>query len=179
MFVHGEDAKMEFLKEKVENEFHLPVYKPANGESIIISTPLDVHLDVPLSLIERSIRLDPTPSKRFCPFRACIVMDKPTAQLDVVSSEMAAKQLGLDLHTITFSETISVTRVDWNRLVDALRSFDNELERKDDGIELFNGEIMLATVHGSTNEIEVIWDECREDWLPYVTQAIVRVSSSS
>lgn len=90
MFVHGEDIKMNFLKEKVEKvtygtriqfvnafqEFNLPVFKPANGETITIECNADVELEIPEEIIAKSIANDPTPSKRFCPFSACVLMDK-------------------------------------------------------------------------------------------------------
>jgi len=36
VFVHGEKGKMEILKRTVEEQFNLPVFMPANFESILI-----------------------------------------------------------------------------------------------------------------------------------------------
>lgn len=57
-------------------EFNLQVFKPANGETVTIETPLTIYLNIPVPIIDRCVALDPTPSKRFCPFRAFLVMDK-------------------------------------------------------------------------------------------------------
>ncbi|VDK73433.1 unnamed protein product [Litomosoides sigmodontis] len=164
MFVHGEDAKMEFLKEKVEKEFNLKVFKPANGETVIIETPLNVCLNIPVQIIDRSISLDPTPSKRFCPFRAFLAMDKQTNQLEVVTPEAAARQLGKCLHTIAFSETVKVNHVNWNIFAAKLKVYDPNLQVKEDGIEMFNGEVTLVSLPGDSKHVEVIWDEIREEW---------------
>ncbi|VDO79041.1 unnamed protein product [Heligmosomoides polygyrus] len=47
MFVHGEAAKMEFLKGKVEKEFRIPVMMPANGEAVSIPGIANLEVDVP------------------------------------------------------------------------------------------------------------------------------------
>ncbi|VDK25473.1 unnamed protein product [Anisakis simplex] len=130
MFVHGEASKMEFLKEKVEKEFGLRVYKPANGESITIEKDVDGSLTVPSQLIERSIALDPTPSKKFCPFRAYVVMDKQSNQLEVISAKAAARQFSVNLHSITFSDTIQLEEIDWHKIANKLRRFDPHLDVK-------------------------------------------------
>lgn len=36
MLVHGEGDKMKFLKGKIEEEFHLDCYMPANGTFLVI-----------------------------------------------------------------------------------------------------------------------------------------------
>uniref|UniRef100_F1KVT5 Integrator complex subunit 11 n=1 Tax=Ascaris suum TaxID=6253 RepID=F1KVT5_ASCSU len=172
MFVHGENAKMEFLKEKVEKEFGLRVYKPANGESICVDTELNATLTVPSQLIDKSISLDPTPSKKFCPFRAYVIMDKQSSQLEVISAKTAARQFNVNLHTITFSDTVEVDEVDWSKLATKLRRFDPNLEVKKDGLEMFGGEVLLAEVSGKPNQVEVIWDELREKWFELISRAI-------
>lgn len=96
MFVHGEAAKMEFLKGKVEKEFKIPVHMPANGETVVIPAqpkldirvPLEVHINSKdasiynfFQKIDRSLSLDPNPSKAECPFVAEFAFD-----MEVVSS---------------------------------------------------------------------------------------------
>jgi integrator complex subunit 11 len=76
MFVHGEDAKMEFLKQKVEKEFGIPVFKPANGETISVPTCHDFVLEVPEELVSRSIGNCLDPAKTNCPFQAYIIVNK-------------------------------------------------------------------------------------------------------
>uniref|UniRef100_A0A183TYC5 Integrator complex subunit 11 n=2 Tax=Toxocara canis TaxID=6265 RepID=A0A183TYC5_TOXCA len=174
MFVHGENAKMEFLKEKVEKEFGVRVYKPANGESITIDKELGAALTVPSQLIERSIALDPTPSKKFCPFRAYAIMDKQSNQLEVISAKAAARQFNVNLHTITFSDTVQVDEIDWNKFAAKLRRFDPNLDMKKDGLEMFGGEVLLAEVTGKPNEVEIIWDEMREEWFDVISCALTQ-----
>lgn len=54
MLVHGEEGKMEFLKSKVQAEFGIDCYMPANGETITIQTDCRIPIDVSLNLLKRS-----------------------------------------------------------------------------------------------------------------------------
>ncbi|VDM92832.1 unnamed protein product, partial [Onchocerca ochengi] len=145
-------------------EFNLKVFKPANGETVTIETPLNVCLNIPVQILDRCIDLDPTPSKRFCPFRAFLAMDKQTNQLEVITPEAAARQLGTSLHTLAFSETVEVGHINWKIFAVKLRVYDPNLQIKKDGIEMFNGEITLASVTGDPKHVEITWDEIREEW---------------
>ncbi|CAJ0602295.1 unnamed protein product [Cylicocyclus nassatus] len=194
MFVHGEAAKMEFLKGKVEKEsslnlnlkmnrsmlairkncqeFHVPVLMPANGESVVIPGIATLEVDVPHDIVQRCIDLDPTPSKKACPFSACLIMDKQNG-LEVISCEAAANKLQMGLHTITLSQLIkSRNPVDWRALSEALTIHDSNLQHKQDGIELFHGEICVLPVKGDENQVKLIWDECREAWQSVIMQTI-------
>ena len=42
MLVHGEAVKMEFLKEKIKQEFGIDCFMPANGETATIKTPITI-----------------------------------------------------------------------------------------------------------------------------------------
>ncbi|CAG8444649.1 4851_t:CDS:2 [Funneliformis mosseae] len=53
MLVHGEKAKMEFLQEKIKRECKIPCFSPANGETLIINTPLSIPVDVSVDLLKR------------------------------------------------------------------------------------------------------------------------------
>lgn len=68
MLVHGEAAKMEFLKEKVREEFKIECYSPANGETQVISTPLKIPIDCSLQLLKNEAKiyntLPPDPKRR-------------------------------------------------------------------------------------------------------------------
>uniref|UniRef100_A0A914CDW6 Integrator complex subunit 11 n=1 Tax=Acrobeloides nanus TaxID=290746 RepID=A0A914CDW6_9BILA len=174
MFVHGEDQKMEFLKQKVEKESNLKVYKPANGETISIDTEPEIFVDIPENLLSKSISLDPTPSKRFCPFQACVVMEKQSKKFEIISAEEAAQHMGVQLHSVTFSEIIDVEEINWTKIAKKLRKYDPELQMKTDGIDLFNSEILLTNVDGESRQIEIIWDESRESWLSLLTEEITR-----
>lgn len=54
MLVHGEAAKMEFLRQKVMQEFGVHCYMPANGEMVAIATKPVIAVDVSRSLLKRA-----------------------------------------------------------------------------------------------------------------------------
>jgi hypothetical protein len=51
--------------------------------------------------------------------------------LDVVTPKEAAKILGVDLFTITFSEIYEVEEMDWEKIADKLKRYDPELQLKE------------------------------------------------
>ncbi|KAE9421527.1 hypothetical protein Angca_004797, partial [Angiostrongylus cantonensis] len=158
-------------------EFRVPVLMPANGECVVIPGTPSLEVDVPLDIVQRSIELDPTPSKKACPFSACLIMDKQSG-LEVISCEAAASKLQLGLHTITLSQLVkSRSTVDWRALSEALSIHDTNLQQKQDGIELFHGEICVLPVKGDENQVELIWDECREAWQSTILQTIQEIFS--
>src|SRR6266542_793395 len=61
MLVHGEKAKMEFLQEKIKRECRIPCFSPANGETIIIDTPLSIPVDVSVDLLKRHLAAQKLP----------------------------------------------------------------------------------------------------------------------
>lgn len=68
MLVHGEFAKMEFLKEKIKQEFGTNCYNPANGETCVITTISKVPVDASLALLKAEAKrysaLPPDPKRR-------------------------------------------------------------------------------------------------------------------
>lgn len=68
MLVHGEFAKMEYLKEKIKQEFGLNCYNPANGETCVITTTSKVPVDASLALLKAEAKrysaLPPDPKRR-------------------------------------------------------------------------------------------------------------------
>ena len=54
MLVHGEEGKMQFLKNKIQTEFGVDCYMPANGETVTIHTDCKIPVDVSLNLLKRS-----------------------------------------------------------------------------------------------------------------------------
>ncbi|TKR67003.1 hypothetical protein L596_023220 [Steinernema carpocapsae] len=171
MFVHGENQKMEFLKEKVEKELGLPVVKPANGETISIETRNGVEIPIPEDLLSRAIMKEINPNKRQCPFDAAVLMDK-SRKMDVISIEEAAEKSGMDLHSITFGDFVTVDKVDWQEMADKLLKHDPDLQVKNDGLDLFDGEVLISEVNNEKNKVEVMWDESREEWSKLIIQAI-------
>ncbi|XP_016088936.1 integrator complex subunit 11-like [Sinocyclocheilus grahami] len=57
LLVHGEAKKMEFLKDKIEQEFSISCYMPANGETTTIVTNPSVPVDISLNLLKREMAL--------------------------------------------------------------------------------------------------------------------------
>lgn len=53
MLVHGEKGKMQFLKERIKNEFGIPCFDPANGEVLTINLTPSVPVDISRSLLSR------------------------------------------------------------------------------------------------------------------------------
>ena len=55
MLVHGEAAKMDFLRQKVMQEFGIHCYMPANGEMVTIATNPVVPMDMSRLLLKRAL----------------------------------------------------------------------------------------------------------------------------
>ena len=55
MLVHGEAAKMEFLKQKVMKEIGVNCFMPANGETVTIQTPPTIPVDMSRLLFKRTL----------------------------------------------------------------------------------------------------------------------------
>lgn len=52
MLVHGEAAKMEFLKHKIKQEHGIECYMPANGETARIPTKMTINAAVSSKLLQ-------------------------------------------------------------------------------------------------------------------------------
>ena len=55
MLVHGEAAKMEFLKQKIMQEFGINCYMPGNGETVLIPMVPTISADMSRVLFKRSL----------------------------------------------------------------------------------------------------------------------------
>ncbi len=55
MLVHGEAAKMEFLKQKVMQEFGIKCFMPANGETVTIPPSPIITASMSRLLFKRSL----------------------------------------------------------------------------------------------------------------------------
>uniref|UniRef100_A0A8D3CYK3 Integrator complex subunit 11 n=1 Tax=Scophthalmus maximus TaxID=52904 RepID=A0A8D3CYK3_SCOMX len=101
LLVHGEGAKMTFLKGKIEQEFNC--YMPANGETATVSTNPSVPVDISLNLLKREMALGgplPDPKKPRTMHGTLIMKEN---SLKLVSSEQALKELGLNEHQLRFT----------------------------------------------------------------------------
>lgn len=109
MLVHGEAAKMDFLKNKIQQEFGIDCYKPANGESVTIETTHNIHVDIPLSLLKREASktgLLPPDAKRPRVLHGALVMRGN--RLQIIDPSQALKEMGVEEHHLRFTSTISI-----------------------------------------------------------------------
>uniref|UniRef100_A0A8P4K0C6 Integrator complex subunit 11 n=1 Tax=Dicentrarchus labrax TaxID=13489 RepID=A0A8P4K0C6_DICLA len=103
LLVHGEAVKMEFLKGKIEQEFSIDCYMPANGETVTVTTNPSVPVDISLNLLKREMALGgplPDPKKPRTMHGTLIMKEN---SLKLVSSEQALKELGLNEHQLRFT----------------------------------------------------------------------------
>ncbi|KFZ69006.1 Integrator complex subunit 11 [Podiceps cristatus] len=102
LLVHGEAKKMEFLKQKIEQEFHVNCYMPANGETTTIFTNPSIPVDISLGLLKRetAIGLSPEVKKPKLMHGTLIMKDN---SFRLVSPEQALKELGLAEHQLRFT----------------------------------------------------------------------------
>lgn len=103
LLVHGEAVKMEFLKGKIEQEFSIDCYMPANGETVTVTTNPSVPVDISLGLLKREMALGgplPDPKKPRTMHGTLIMKEN---SLKLVSSEQALKELGLNEHQLRFT----------------------------------------------------------------------------
>lgn len=109
MLVHGEAAKMDFLKQKIQQEFGIDCFKPANGETAIIRTIHNVPLDVSVTLLKREASLSglsiPDPKRPRILNGALVIKSNKTQLVDPVE---AMSDLGLRQHQLRFTSTISL-----------------------------------------------------------------------
>ncbi|XP_066547569.1 integrator complex subunit 11 [Amia ocellicauda] len=103
LLVHGEAKKMEFLKDKIEQEFSINCFMPANGETSTMITNPNVPVDISLSLLKREAALGgPLPDpKKPRPMHGTLIMKDSSLRL--VSPDQALKELGLSEHQLRFT----------------------------------------------------------------------------
>lgn len=113
MLVHGEAAKMEFLRQKVMQEFDISCFMPANGETVSIKTTPIIPVDMSRSLFKRTMEQCYSPTaKRLCPepntapVSGLLVMRNETLQL--LARSEAQAELGLTPHRLRISSSLSL-----------------------------------------------------------------------
>lgn len=108
MLVHGEAAKMEFLKDKIREEFKIECYSPANGETQSIITPLKIPIDCSLQLLKNEAKAynsePPDPKRRRLLHGILVMKDGKLTLMDLqcVYKEFA----GINKHVLKFSSFI-------------------------------------------------------------------------
>lgn len=104
LLVHGEGGKMDFLKSKIEQEFGLPCYKPANGEITVINTEPHYMVQAPVDFL---CRTDGEPViKRSRILKAGILVE-PGVPPTLMDRSTVLNSLGLTEHVMRFTSTHS------------------------------------------------------------------------
>uniref|UniRef100_A0A3Q1LR05 Integrator complex subunit 11 n=1 Tax=Bos taurus TaxID=9913 RepID=A0A3Q1LR05_BOVIN len=102
LLVHGEAKKMEFLKQKIEQEFRVNCYMPANGETVTLPTSPSIPVGISLGLLKREMAQGLLPdAKKPRLLHGTLIMKDSNFRL--VSSEQALKELGLAEHQLRFT----------------------------------------------------------------------------
>ncbi|XP_059944752.1 integrator complex subunit 11 isoform X2 [Mesoplodon densirostris] len=102
LLVHGEAKKMEFLKQKIEQEFRVSCYMPANGETVTLPTSPSIPVGISLGLLKREMAQGLLPdAKKARLLHGTLIMKDSNFRL--VSSEQALKELGLAEHQLRFT----------------------------------------------------------------------------
>ncbi|XP_047489473.1 integrator complex subunit 11-like isoform X2 [Penaeus chinensis] len=123
MLVHGENAKMEFLKQKIMQEFNINCYKPGNGETSIIPVSIDLDVEVSLPLLKHTMALPTSASpSSSSSSRASNTEESRTKKQKVLHGVLIMKNnnlrivgvneawgdLGVTAHNLRFTERIEV-----------------------------------------------------------------------
>uniref|UniRef100_A0A2K6BKV5 Integrator complex subunit 11 n=1 Tax=Macaca nemestrina TaxID=9545 RepID=A0A2K6BKV5_MACNE len=102
LLVHGEAKKMEFLKQKIEQELRVSCYMPANGETVTLPTSPSIPVGISLGLLKREMVQGLLPeAKKPRLLHGTLIMKDSNFRL--VSSEQALKELGLAEHQLRFT----------------------------------------------------------------------------
>ncbi|NXE55315.1 INT11 protein, partial [Casuarius casuarius] len=181
LLVHGEAKKMEFLKQKIEQEFHVNCYMPANGETTTIFTNPSIPVDISLGLLKRETAIGLLPDvKKPKLMHGTLIMKDNSFRL--VSPEQALKELGLAEHQLRFTcrvhiqdprkEHETVLRV-YNHLKAVLRDY--SVQHLPDGSITVESILIQATAHSEdqgTKVLLVSWTYQDEELGSYLTSLL-------
>jgi len=176
MLVHGEAAKMEFLKEKIKKEFDLECYMPANGETCVVNTSMMIPLDVSLKLLKAEAHkhnlLPPDPKRPRVMHGVLVMKDNSMCLMDV---DDACKEAGINRHLVRFTSTLRMedpgpASKTAEKLLQLIKA-----RLKDWHVQLTEGSIsvesVLVKVEGSEEEqksVYVSWDNQDEELGSYI-----------
>ncbi|NXF63855.1 INT11 protein, partial [Ciccaba nigrolineata] len=181
LLVHGEAKKMEFLKQKIEQEFHVSCYMPANGETTTIFTNPSIPVDISLGLLKRETTIGLVPDvKKPKLMHGTLIMKDNSFRL--VSPEQALKELGLAEHQLRFTcrvhiqdprkEHETVLRV-YNHLKGVLKDY--SVQHLPDGSITVESILIQATAHSEdqgTKVLLVSWTYQDEELGSYLTSLL-------
>ncbi|XP_074832076.1 integrator complex subunit 11 [Carettochelys insculpta] len=181
LLVHGEAKKMEFLKQKIEQEFHVNCYMPANGETMTLFTSPNIPVDISLGLLKRETTIGLMPdSKKPKLMHGTLIMKDNSFRL--VSPEQALKELGLGEHQLRFTcrvhiqdprkEHEMVLRV-YNHLKGVLKDY--SVQHLPDGSIMVESILIQATAQSEdqgTKVLLVSWTYQDEELGSYLTSLL-------
>ncbi|KRY91597.1 Integrator complex subunit 11 [Trichinella pseudospiralis] len=117
LFVHGEESKMEFLKQKVEP---IPVLKPRNGQNVAVNT-------IPSIVIETSQELLKNPLSNFThpldpdKFQATLFVDRNLKSIELLRSDEVLKRMEWQPHPVEFIVEVGVCAGGINSLLEQIQ----------------------------------------------------------
>lgn len=185
MLVHGEAAKMQFLKAKIQDEFKIDCYHPANGETCCINTPVKIPVDASLSLLKAEAKRynaqPPDPKRRRIIHGVLVMKDNKISLMDV---DEVCKEAGINRHVMKFTSTVKLDDADpiirtseklFHLLQDKLSDWNVQL--RDSGeISIESVDIRIAPATATTTagqsdkhkQVSVSWTNQDEDLGSYV-----------
>ncbi|KRZ45082.1 Integrator complex subunit 11 [Trichinella pseudospiralis] len=120
LFVHGEESKMEFLKQKVERMLSIPVLKPRNGQNVAVNT-------IPSIVIETSQELLKNPLSNFThpldpdKFQATLFVDRNLKSIELLRSDEVLKRMEWQPHPVEFIVEVGVCAGGINSLLEQIQ----------------------------------------------------------
>uniref|UniRef100_A0A0P4VNU0 Integrator complex subunit 11 n=1 Tax=Scylla olivacea TaxID=85551 RepID=A0A0P4VNU0_SCYOL len=126
LLVHGENAKMDFLRQKIMQEFNINCYKPGNGETAHISVSSNMEVEVSLSLLKHTMATSSTsPALPLAPTTSGKTEEQPTKKQKILHGVLIMKnnsmkilgvneawgELGIVSHQLRFTERIEVEHI--------------------------------------------------------------------
>lgn len=119
----------------------------------------------------------PLAPKRFCPISGCLVMNEETKTLELVPHEQVARQMGVQLHSITFSEVFEIKTLDWKKVAHLLKKYDEELQEKTASISLFKHFIDIlyfrtVSIYSTANFFLPLYPTIRQESKSFGTKTV-------
>jgi hypothetical protein len=157
MLVHGEKSGMDIFKNKIENDFKIKCYYPANGEIIqIFNSNIKIPLYISSKLLKRSI------CDYYLPFKKIkingIFIEKKNQFPILFDSNEAFNELGLESHNLNFKFERNFYNLNFISLLkDQLKKYFNFKFEEN----LFS--LNTLKIHILENKLSLIFNEFDED----------------
>ncbi|XP_028921443.1 integrator complex subunit 11 isoform X2 [Ornithorhynchus anatinus] len=169
LLVHGEGKKMEFLKQKIEQEFRVNCYMPANGETVTLLTNPNIPVGISLGLLKRETTLGvpPDPQKPRLMHGTLVMKDNALTELELAEHQL---RFTCRVHIQEArKEQEAVLRV-YNHLKGILK--DHSVQHLADGSVVVGSILIQATAHSddpATKVLLVSWTYQDEELGSYLT----------